>query len=467
MQYQLNVSGLHHQQLREHLFPNDGMEAVALALCGRYRHGNLTKLLISEVFCIPIEQCERGEDYIRWSIDLLIPFLKKAQRRGMAILKIHSHPGGFDRFSGTDDISDSELFPSVFGWVDGDEPHASAVMLPDGHIFGRVFLPDNTCFPLNKVLVAGDQIQIWTDEALTGTLREAGQRTAQAFGEHSYNLLHRLKIGVVGCSGTGSPVIEQLARLQVGHLVLVDPDVMEKKNLNRILHSTLDDALAQRPKVEVLAEGVRAMQLGTKVTHIQANLYDDLNLLHELAGCDVLVGCMDSVDGRFLLNTLATFCLVPYIDLGVKLQADGKGGIDHISGAVHYLQPGKSSLMTRGMYDEKDVRSASEYRKDPETFAERVQHDYFRDVPVNRPAVISVNMMVAANAVCELLNRLHPFRKDPLADYAHQVLEMTEGYWAKTTEGDFEVDEYLVHKVGRGNLRPFLELVDLEPLVLC
>ena len=467
MQYQLNVSGLHHQRLREHLFPSDGMEAIALAICGRYWHGNLTKLLISEVFCIPLDQCERGDDYIRWSTDLLIPFLQKAQRRGMAILKIHSHPGGFDQFSETDDVSDGELFPSVFGWVDGDEPHASAVMLPDGRIFGRVFLPDNTCYPLNKVLVAGDQIQIWTDETPTDIVHEAGQRTAQAFGEHSYNLLRQLKIGVVGCSGTGSPVIEQLARLQVGHLVLVDPDVIEKKNLNRILHSTLNDALAQRPKVEVLAEGVRAMQLGTKVTHIQANLYDDLDLLHELASCDVLVGCMDSVDGRFLLNRLATFYLVPYIDLGVKLQADGKGGIDHISGAVHYLQPGKSSLMTRGMYDEKDVRSASEYRNNPETFAERVQHDYFRDIPVNRPAVISVNMMVAANAVCELLNRLHPFRKDPLADYAHQVMEMTEGYWAKTTEGDFEVDEYLVRKIGRGNLRPFLELVDLESLVLC
>jgi molybdopterin/thiamine biosynthesis adenylyltransferase len=467
MQYQLNVSGLHHQQLREHLFPNDGMEAVALALCGRYQHSNLTKLLISEVFCIPIDQCKRGNDFIIWSTDFLIPFLKKAQRRGMAILKIHSHPGGFDQFSETDDLSDRELFPSVFGWIDGDEPHASAVMLPDGRIFGRVFLPDNTCHPLNKVLIAGDRIQIWTDETPTDVVYEVGQRTAQAFGEHSYNLLRRLKIGVVGCSGTGSPVIEQLARLQVGHLVLVDPDVMEKKNLNRILHSTLDDALAHRPKVEVLAEGVRAMQLGTNVTHIQANLYNDLDLLHELAGCDVLVGCMDSVDGRFLLNTLATFYLVPYIDMGVKLQADGEGGIDHISGAVHYLQPGKSSLMTRGMYDEKDVRSASEYRKDPKAFAERVQHDYFRDIPVNRPAVISVNMMVAANAVCELLNRLHPFRKDMLADYAHQVLEMTEGYWAKTTEGDFEVDEYLVRKVGRGNLRPFLELVDLEPLVLC
>lgn len=467
MQYQLNLSGVHHQQLLVHLFPADGMEAVAVALCGRYCHGNLTKLLVSELVCIPIDQCERGKNYVRWSTNFLLPLLEKAQRRGMAILKIHSHPGGHDQFSETDDQSDGELFPSVFGWVEGDEPHASAVMLPDGRIFGRVFLPDSSCHFFDKVLVAGDQILMWTNEPTVHIAREAGQRTAQAFGEQSYELLRRLKVGVVGCSGTGSPVIEQLARLQVGHLVLVDPDVIEKKNLNRILHSTYQDAISQRPKVDVLGDGVLTMQLGTNVTRIQANLYDDIYMLYDLAGCDVLIGCMDSVDGRFLLNRLATFYLVPYIDLGVKLQADGFGGIEHISGAIHYLQPGKSSLITRGMYDEKDVRSASEYRKDPETFADRVQHDYFRDVPVNRPAVISVNMMVAAGAVCELLNRLHPYRKGSLDEYAHQVFDMTEGFWANTAEAYFPVDEYLIRKVGRGTSQPFLEMVDLNVPTPC
>ena len=47
-----------------------------------------------------------------------------------------------------------------------------------------------------------------------------------------------MSIAVVGCSGTGSPVIEQLARLGVGRLVLVDPDRVEEKNLNRIVNAT-------------------------------------------------------------------------------------------------------------------------------------------------------------------------------------------------------------------------------------
>ena len=50
--------------------------------------------------------------------------------------------------------------------------------------------------------------------------------------------LQNLSVAVVGCSGTGSPVIEQLARLGVGRLLLVDPDVVKVKNLNRILNTT-------------------------------------------------------------------------------------------------------------------------------------------------------------------------------------------------------------------------------------
>ena len=59
-------------------------------------------------------------------------------------------------------------------------------------------------------------------------------RHAQAFGTGTTALLRNLSVAIVGCSGTGSIVAEQLARLGAGRLVLVDPDRVEEKNLNRI-----------------------------------------------------------------------------------------------------------------------------------------------------------------------------------------------------------------------------------------
>ena len=49
-------------------------------------------------------------------------------------------------------------------------------------------------------------------------------------------------LAALGCSGTGSIVVEQLARNCIGELVLVDSDHVEHKNLNRIVNSTADDA---------------------------------------------------------------------------------------------------------------------------------------------------------------------------------------------------------------------------------
>jgi hypothetical protein len=50
--------------------------------------------------------------------------------------------------------------------------------------------------------------------------------------------LFRSRVAVIGCGGLGGYVVEQLARLGVGTLVLVDPDVFEEHNLNRQLLSS-------------------------------------------------------------------------------------------------------------------------------------------------------------------------------------------------------------------------------------
>ena len=58
------------------------------------------------------------------------------------------------------------------------------------------------------------------------------------------------------------------------------------------------------------------------------------NTVRAVAGCDVVFGCMDSIDGRHLLNKLATFYVIPYFDPSVKLEADGTGGGDAAENAA-------------------------------------------------------------------------------------------------------------------------------------
>ena len=457
----LKISGRMYKSLKEHLYPGDGYEAVAIALCGRHRCEGNNSLLVHKIIPIPYDNCSvRTPDRVSWSTDIIIPYLQEASRKGLAILKIHSHPGGYSKFSDTDNFSDKDLFSSVYGWMESEEPHASAVLLPDDKIFGRIIYPDLSFHHLAKVNVVGDDlIFCFSKKEETGIL-EFEKRTAQTFGKGTTNLLKNLTVAVIGCSGTGSPTIEQIVRLGVGKIILVDPDVIEEKNLNRILNSTMQDAFLRKSKVEMFKEQIAKIGLGTEVVIFSKNLYDDKNAINCLSGADFMFGCVDSVDGRHLLNQISTFYLVPYLDLGVKIISDGKGGISQICGSVHYIQPGGGSLLTRRVYTQEGLRAAGMLRSSPEEYRRQKKNGYIVDVEVDSPAVISINMQISSLAVNEFLARIHPFRSDPNREFDINRISISDGYYQH--EEDSEIDQYLKKFVGRGNLAPLLNMPELS-----
>jgi hypothetical protein len=380
----------------------------------------------------------------------------------LALLKIHSHPGGFAEFSETDEESDRALFPSVYGWTGDEHPHTSAIMLPWGRIFGRVVKEDSSFEPLSLVAVAGDDLQyFWHSPEDDEDVPEFARRHAQAFGAGTFHALRRLSLAVVGCSGTGSPVVEMLARLGVGRLVIIDPDRVEEKNLNRILNATKDDARRGRFKVDVLARAIRLMGTGTEVVPVARNLFD-AEVVKKVAECDAVFGCMDSVDGRHLLNRLAVFYSLPYFDVGVKLVADGTGGVEQICGTVHYLQPGRSTLLSRGVYTIEQVHAAALRRTNPAAYRDQLREKYITGVVEDRPAVISVNMLLASMMVNEFLARLHDFRDDGNTPFAVNRISLTQ---AQTYyEADGAPCPALSRHVGRGDVLPLLEMPELSEI---
>jgi Prokaryotic homologs of the JAB domain len=86
------------------------------------------------------------------------PWLQEADRQSLSVVKVHSHPGGLADFSEQDDRSDADLFSCIDGWIEGDVPHISAIMLPDGRMFGRVVSPRNEFKRLRLIAVAGDNL---------------------------------------------------------------------------------------------------------------------------------------------------------------------------------------------------------------------------------------------------------------------------------------------------------------------
>jgi hypothetical protein len=459
MEIKLRLTQSQHAKLKAHLLPGDGLEAVAVALCGRRRNSERHCLTVQAIVLIPYEECkERSPVRVTWSTDRLVPLLKLAAEKDLGLLKIHSHPNGFESFSSLDNASDDDLFNSVFGWTDSFFPHASAVMLPNGEMFGRAILRDGSFQTIDSIMVPGDDLEFWRP-AVVSRLPTFSQRHAQLFGEATTQLLRSMSAAVVGCSGTGSPVIEQLARLGFGRLVLVDPDRVEERNLNRILNATREDAYLRRPKVEVMARAIAAMGLGTELELFAENLASP-RAVAAVAECDVVFGCMDGAEGRHLLNRLCAYYLLPYFDIGVKLEADGRGGVDEACGTVHYVRPDGSTLKDRGVYTSDELKAEGLRRTDPKAYRDQLRAGYIHGVAENRPAVVSINVQMAALAVNEFLARLHPFRYDQNSDSAAVRISFIQG--ATYRECEENASGSFFATLGKGDVRPLLGMPELS-----
>lgn len=452
-----------HAALQAHLFPGDGREAVAFVLCGRAARGARHRLLAREIVLVDHAACRRAPDRITWPSSALETRLEEAEEHSLSVVKVHSHPGGFPRFSDIDDASDAELLPTIRSWVEHDVPHGSAIMQPGGRMFGRYLWRGSEFKPFDLIAIAGSTLHFWWASESRAAAPDFGCSQDQAFGEGTTRRLQRLKIGVVGVSGTGGPLVELLMRLGVGHIVLVDDDRIEHRNLNRIPNATIDDANERRYKVEVACRAIAAAGMGTATTAVPKSVMTS-EAVGALADCDLLFGCVDTIAGRFVMNLLATHYLLPYFDLGVLLDAvqDGqeKGRIRNIFSSIHYVVPGQSSLLNRDVISLAGVSAEGLHRYDPDAAAQQVKDKYIPGLAVSRPAVISVNTLAASLAVNDFLARLHPYRRMPNEQVAS--IEFSLSDMRLTLDEEIEPCAIMTPWIGHGDRVPLLGLPELQ-----
>ena len=125
---------------------------------------------------------------------------------------------------------------------------------------------------------------------------------------------------VVGAGGLGSPVALYLGSAGVGHITLVDDDVVDLTNLQRqIAHSV---ARVGQPKVESAAQAIAALNPDVRVTCIQARA--DAARLHSLvADADVVLDCCDNFATRQAVNAACMAHGKPLVS-GAAVRFDGQ-----------------------------------------------------------------------------------------------------------------------------------------------
>ena len=162
-------------------------------------------------------------------------------------------------------------------------------------------------------------------------LPERYRRNLGTVGWEGQIKLLESKVAILGAGGLGGWIIEGLARMGVGRLVIVDGDVFEENNLNR--QALCWECALGTPKVEAARQRVAQLNAAVEVTslHIWATAE---NLPDVLRGADVAVDALDRLPIRMTLQAVCN-------DLGIPLVHGAIGGY---IGQVTTIFPGDAGL---------------------------------------------------------------------------------------------------------------------------
>lgn len=137
------------------------------------------------------------------------------------------------------------------------------------------------------------------EEALSrGLLPARYQRNRQTIPVDRQLTLFKSRVAVIGCGGLGGYLIEELARLGVGTIIAIDPDVFEEHNLNRQLLSS--PARLGQAKVESAAARIAEINPALRLVPVQA-AYAPENAAELLKDVCVVLDALDSVPTRLAL----------------------------------------------------------------------------------------------------------------------------------------------------------------------
>lgn len=449
----LSITASDHKLLFDHLFPVDGLEAASIMICGRSGTHH-ERLCVSEVILVPHDVCAmRTEDRLTWPGDYLEQAIDAADKIGGSIILIHSHPGGFFGFSDLDNQSDTVSIPSLkFGSSDESVPHGSAIMIPSGEVKARLYDHSGVSHPIKRVVSVGDDIKQIDSPGAPLVLPFSSQMTEDLKGRSAC---------VVGASGTGSIVIENLCRRGIGKIVLIDFDLIEHKNLNRILNSTIRDVEAKRFKTRMLLEAIRKYRHDIEIVTVEKHIQSEEAII-AASGCDVLFSCVDTMEARHYCELMSRAFIQPLIDVGVTIPTAQQENKDvrilEVCGRIDYVRPDGPSLSNRGVVTPEGLHAEYLRRVDPHTFVRQVEEGYMRGVPEEAPSVLTLNMIGAALAVEEWMARCYPYRHESNSDYDRLYFSLAgrEFDYEKTDDKTLGTEP---QPKGQGLIYPLLGLI--------
>lgn len=135
-------------------------------------------------------------------------------------------------------------------------------------------------------------------------------RNRKAITLNEQIILAKSKVAIIGAGGLGGHVILSLARLGIGHLVIIDRDVFDESNLNRqVLSSTESIGFS---KSESGARITGSINPGVIITPFLVKIKTS-NIDEMIDGVNVVVDALDNISDRFVLEKSAKKLKIPLV----------------------------------------------------------------------------------------------------------------------------------------------------------
>ncbi len=388
------------QKLMGHLFPGDYGEHGAVITAGLVKHGEGRRLLARELFI-----AREGIDYVpgtRGHRALTAQFIHRCithcRDNRLVYLAVHNH-GGSDSvaFSRVDIASHERGYPALLDIARGMP--VGALVFAENAVEADIWFPGGQRSALKQATVLGSRRrQLFPTQSRRPTAvsnERLYRRQVLLFGGEGQAELGKAKIGILGLGGVGSLVNEYLARLGIGHLVLVDPDRISDSNFSRVAGATVEDLANGALKVDIAARVALQANPSIRVDTIPDDVSKS-SVASQLAGCDYLVLAADSMRARLVFNALVHQYFIPGVQLGAKVNHEPTTGrVLAAFSVMRRVLPGEGCLWCNHLVD------ATGLAKEWKTEAEREDQNYGVTSP--NPSVITMNAISAAHAVNDFM----------------------------------------------------------------
>ncbi len=178
---------------------------------------------------------------------------------------------------------------------------------------------------------------------------------------------------VVGAGGLGSASLLQLASMGIGHIGVIDNDVVKLRNLPRQIIYQYDDV----NKSKVLTVKKRLKKINPDVEVKAYNyLLDTQNARRIIKKYDIVLDCTDNFETKFLINDICVKLKKPFVTAGVS---DFKGQI------MTVIPPKTRDF--KSLFSELPINIEEKYKDDDGVF----------------PFAVSIISLIASNEVAKYL----------------------------------------------------------------